>query len=74
MGIFVFSAESGICIFSLSRLMAFVFSYRHKDSKTTADHFERARKNKDYTTAIYIVLTYAHLWGILGTDKSLVRR
>ena len=74
MGIFVFSAESGICIFSLSRLMVFVFSYRHKDSTTTTDHFESASKNKDYTTAIYIVLTYAHLSGILGTGKGLVKR
>ena len=52
-GVFVFS-EAGnghiciflarkqdICIFSLSILMIFVFSYRHKDLKTTADHFQK---------------------------------
>ena len=51
----------------------------HKDSKTTADHFKSASKNMRLQSTLLqskctaVVLTYAHLWGILDTDKGIVK-
>ena len=77
MGIFVFSRQKAGCLYFLS---VKINDYRSKTQRLhSADHFKSASKNMRLQSTLLqskctaVVLTYAHLWGILDTDKGIVK-